>query len=395
MCQKLNVVLIIAVIVLLKGSTLNCTNDLSSVELIKYKISLVTNVHEGDLNFEANVKIQIKALKNIETLELFSVNLTLSHIAVLNETESGVIMDNLDFYTKDLPINKEKIFIDFPSKLLADTIYVLDIQYTGLFDDQVVGYYEFWESKEYFAAISFQTRKARYFCPSFDEINMRAVFEIEVKHHHTYHVISNTNVVNFSDASASEFKTTKFLPTERITIASIAIIVSKFKSISTAKVQKVEIYGNDSYINACYLKDAMDSAFDGINLFNTYFKSVHNLTSLKLVTVPHIAAEISTYELIIFNQYHLIYQPARMTTTQMDKMLRSITRTFAVSKTIILYKTSHTVLLLYTHKREQIMCNFHGDRNFIFIIYSIFVLRIPWVLHFMITTGTHTNYKSC
>lgn len=335
MCQKLNVVFITAVFIVLNGSTLNCADDSSSAELLKYKISLITNVHEGDLNFEANVKIQIKVLKDIETLELFSVNLTLTHIAVLNATESGIIMDNLDYYTIDLPVYKEKIFIDFPSKLLADTTYVLDIQYTGLFGEQVVGYYELWESKEYFAAISFQTKKARYFCPSFEEVNMRAVFEIEVKHHHTYHVISNTNVVNFSDATATEFKTTKFLPTERIIIASIAIIVSKFKSISTAKVQKVEIYGNDSYINACYLKDAMDAAFDGINIFYTYFKSVHNLTSLKLVTVPHIAAEISTYELIIFNQYHLIYQSARMTTTQMDKMLRSITRTFAVSKTII------------------------------------------------------------
>ncbi|XP_070509680.1 aminopeptidase N-like [Chironomus tepperi] len=158
---------------------------------------------------------------------------------------------------------------------------------------------------------------------------MRAVFEIEVRHHNTYHVISNTNVVNLSDAVADEFKTTKFLPTERISVDSVAIIVSKFKSISTAKLLKVEMYGNDSFINACYLKDAMDAAFDGINLFYSYFKSAHNLTSLKLVTVPGIATEISTYELIIYNQYHLIYQSARMTTTQIDKMVRSITRTFA------------------------------------------------------------------
>ena len=344
MCQKLNVVFIIAVIVVLKGKALNCTEVSSSIKLLKYKISLSTNIHEGNSNFEANVRIHMEILKDIEEVQLYSEDLTITNINILNAVESITLMPNLNH---NIGFN-DKISIKFPSNLLADAVYVLEIQYTGTLLKDFVGYYESNESKEYFAAISFQTVKFRSFCPSFDEISMRAVFEIEVRHHNTYHVISNTNVVNvnFSEVIVNEFKTTKFLPTERITVASVAIIVSNFKSISTAKLLKVEIYGNDSYINACFLKDAMDAAFDGINLFYSYFKSAHNLTSLKLVTVPGIATEISTYELIVYNQYHLIYQSARMTTTQMDKMLRSITRTFAVSKTIIYFNTcvaSHTI----------------------------------------------------
>jgi len=326
MCQKISKVFIIAVIIVLKGSILKCTDVPSSIEPLKYKISFSTKIHEGYSNFEANVRIQMKIFKEINELQLFSVNLTLTNITILDADESRVIMSNLNYING----TQDKIRIRFPSNLTANTSYVLDIQYTGILLKDFVGYYESLH-KEYFAVIYFHATKFRYFCPTFDEMRMKTIFEVEVKHHNSYYVISNTNEVNLSNVIQSEFKTTRFHPTERISVASLAIIVSNFKSISTAKFLKVEIFGNDSYINACYLKDAMDAAFDGINLFYTYFKSAHNLTSLKLVTVPDIATEVSTYELIIYNQYHLIYQSARMTTTQIDKMLRSITRTFAVS----------------------------------------------------------------
>ncbi|KAL7047337.1 hypothetical protein ACKWTF_002867 [Chironomus riparius] len=392
MCQKLNVVFIIAAIVVLKGKTLNCEDVLSSINLLKYKISLSTNIHEGDSNFEANVKIYMEILKEINEIQLNSVDLTVNKINVLNAVES-ILMPNLNH---TIGFN-DKISIKFTSNFLANAVYILEIQYTGTLLKDFVGYYESHESKEYFAAISFQTVKSRYFCPSFDEINMRAVFEIEVRHHNTYHVISNTNEVNLSDAIPNEFKTTKFLPTERITVASVAIIVSNFKSISTAKLLKVEIYGNDSYINACYLKDAMDAAFDLINLFNTYFKSAHNLTSLKLVTIPGIATEISTYELIVYNQYHLIYQSARMTTTQLDKMLRSITRTFAQQffGNIVSMSSSQETFITGGFARfyEFLIADMLKPEDRVMDVYNINILHRALEMDSLITTNVMSERK--
>jgi aminopeptidase N len=325
-------IVIVAVLFALKGSICSDFQLPKDVRPSKYRLKLQTSIHDGTRQFSAEVKIHISVTQNVTEIVL--------HLAELNVTSIGIFdADELEqiegSVTHTLDTDRKIIRISTP-QLIKDNDYVLDIIYTGELHEDFIGFYENNEdppTKTYFTSIVFKPTKFRYFCPSFDQMDFRSIFEIEVKHHDSYRAISNTEKI--TQPEEDNFITTKFLPTKSLPTTSIAIVVSNFKSISMSDSQKIDIFGRHQFIDADYLRAALKMSFDGIKIFQDYFKPAYDMNSLKLVIQPDIVSDMTTFELIIFNQYNLMNQPFAMTTTHIDKMVHRITRTFAVSSGLL------------------------------------------------------------
>lgn len=331
MCQKSKqIFIIVAVIIVLKGSICQVFKLPNLVRPSKYHLELQTDIQDGNTEFSAKVAIYIDVFEDVVEVVLHSLNLTVESVEIWNIDGVEPLERPISFtFDKDQEIMKIT-----GVALAAGSEYILKIAYAGKFHKNFIGAYksQVTNATNHFLTLSFQSAKFHYICPSFDEMDIRTVFEIEIKHHKNYHAISSSEKIKHSQIIEQEdYVITKFEETESLPLSSIAIIVSNFKSISTTDLQKIEIYGDGELIDACYLRDAMNTAFGTIKIMYNYFKPAYELICIKLVIIPDIVSEVSPFELIIYNQYHLIYQSFRMMTTQRDKMLYYITRTFAVS----------------------------------------------------------------
>lgn len=322
MFQKSKLISIVVLIIKFQGSICDYIKLPTIVRPSKYELSLQTKLHEGDLNFTATVQIYLTTTENVTEIQLYAVDLNIQNITVLN-LDGSEIADDLPYHI----ISNEKFLISVPN-LIESKSYILRISYSGTLHNSFVGTAT---SGTKFAVISFRFIKYRYFCPSFDEDDIRTVFEVSVQHHKSFKTVFNKAHVSVEN-HPDDTLTMKFYPTASLPTFAISIIIADFKSISISDLYTIEMHMIEKNFNSIQLISALDLAAGVLQLYNDYFNQAYKMEHVKLVIIPDIISPISTFELIIYNQYqYLISQTQRVTTSQKQAMLRLTTQAFAVS----------------------------------------------------------------
>jgi len=190
--------------------------------------------------------------------------------------------------TVSLDPNQEQATFIFPQPLPAGRIH-LAINYTGILNDKLRGFYLSKTKTRNYAVTQFEPTDARRAFPSFDEPALKATFDISLVVDTPDTVISNTEIIGDKPSPTPGKHTITFAETPKMSTYLVAFLVGDFKCTSGS--------ADGVPIRACSTPDkvemtrfAVDSAKFVLHYYDTYFGIKYPMPKLDMVALPDFEA---------------------------------------------------------------------------------------------------------
>jgi aminopeptidase N len=183
---------------------------------------------------------------------------------------------------------KEQATLAFDQTLPAGKV-TLNIEYTGILNNELRGFYLSKTAKRNYAVTQFEATDARRAFPSFDEPAYKATFDIQLTVDKNDTVISNTNMISDTPGPVVGEHTVKFATTPKMSTYLVAFLVGDFKCVSGES--------DGVPIRACATPDKVDqgrfavSAAEFIlHYYDTYFGIKYPMPKLDMIAIPDFEA---------------------------------------------------------------------------------------------------------
>ncbi|KAK9296119.1 hypothetical protein QLX08_009757 [Tetragonisca angustula] len=204
--------------------------------------NLILRVDMTNYRFFGIAQYTIKAISDSQTITLNSKNLTINSVRITNSIGQANLTNefelNDEYETLTIKLLREKI--------VENQEYILTIEYNGVLNDQLRGFYKSISTKKngrqlYAAATHFEPTGARLAFPCWDEPAIKATFEITIINSEAsqYRAISNMNEIEVSVSPVStsdnwtsttdNLRFTKFQVTPPMSTYLVAFVVSDYE----------------------------------------------------------------------------------------------------------------------------------------------------------------------
>ena len=241
----------------------------------------------------------------------------------VNEPTKSIILDCedlkiLDCKYKKTTLNfvqdkKNKILeIQFDFLLKENTEYVINIDFEGIVNDGLAGWYKskYIVNKEtkYIATSQFEAAEARRAFLCVDNPNYKATYDISFEINKNLTGISNTQIIKDIDLKNSR-KLIQFSTTPKMSSYLVYLGIGEFESI-TAKYKDIEIKGVAVEGKSKYTQFAIDCTIKFLSYFEEYFGYKFPLPKLDLISIPDFAAgAMENWGAITFRETAILYYP--------------------------------------------------------------------------------------
>ena len=182
---------------------------------------------------------------------------------------------------------KQQVTFDFGRELPAGKL-TLAIDYTGILNNELRGFYLSKTAKRNYAVTQFESTDARRAFPSFDEPAFKATFDVTLIIDQDDTAISNTNVIRDEPSGAGKHTIT-FARTPKMSTYLLAFLVGDFKCLSGSS--------DGVPIRACATPDqvqygafALSAAEFVLHYYNTYFGIKYPMPKLDMIGIPDFEA---------------------------------------------------------------------------------------------------------
>ncbi len=181
---------------------------------------------------------------------------------------------------------KEQATFTFPKPLPAGHSTLL-VEYTGVLNDKLRGFYLSKTKARNYAVTQFEATDARRAFPSFDEPALKATFDISLTVDAGDTAISNTNVI--SDSPAGPKHTFTFATTPRMSTYLVAFLVGDFQCTSgSADSVPIRVCSTPDKIKLTPF--ALSAAEHFLSYYDTYFGIKYPMPKLDLIAIPDFEA---------------------------------------------------------------------------------------------------------
>ena len=189
--------------------------------------------------------------------------------------------------TVSLDATKEQATFTFPQELPAGKAKLV-IQYSGILNNELRGFYLSKTAKRNYAVTQFESTDARRAFPSFDEPAFKATFDISLTVDAGDTVISNTNMISDKPAGPERHQVV-FATTPRMSTYLVAFLVGDFKCVSGES--------DGTPIRACATpgqeekgRFAVSAAEYILHYYNNYFGIKYPMPKLDMIGIPDFEA---------------------------------------------------------------------------------------------------------
>ncbi|MHB8390004.1 MAG: M1 family metallopeptidase, partial [Acidobacteriaceae bacterium] len=165
----------------------------------------------------------------------------------------------------------------------------IHIQYTGILNDQLRGFYLSKTSRRAYAVTQFEPTDARRAFPSFDEPAMKATFSTTLIVDKGDTAISNTNIVSDEAVPTADKHTIHFATTPKMSTYLVAFLVGDFQCVSGES--------DGVPIRACATPDkvqmgtyALHAAEFFLHYYDNYFGIKYPMPKLDMIAIPDFEA---------------------------------------------------------------------------------------------------------
>lgn len=181
---------------------------------------------------------------------------------------------------------KEQATFTFPQALSGKV--TLAIEYTGMLNDKLRGFYLSKTAKRNYAVTQFESTDARRAFPSFDEPAMKATFSVSLTVDAGDTVIANTNQVGDKPAGPGKHTLT-FARTPKMSTYLVAFQVGDFVC-SKGEADGIPIGACATPDKLPLTKLALRSAEHFLHFYDTYFGIKYPMPKLDMVAIPDFEA---------------------------------------------------------------------------------------------------------
>ena len=183
---------------------------------------------------------------------------------------------------------KEQATFTFPQPLPAGRTK-LTIQYAGILNDKLRGFYLSKTKARNYAVTQFEPTDARRAYPSFDEPALKATYDLTLIIDAGDNAIANTPVISDTPGPIAGKHTVKFATTPKMSTYLVAFLVGDFKC-TTGKADGVPIRGCSTPDKVEMTRFAVESAEYILSYYNKYFGIKYPMPKLDMVALPDFEA---------------------------------------------------------------------------------------------------------
>ncbi len=183
---------------------------------------------------------------------------------------------------------KEEVTLQVDKEIAAGEA-TIHVQYTGILNGELRGFYLSKTAKRNYAVTQFEPTDARRAFPSFDEPAMKAKFSVTLIVDKGDMAISNTNVISDTPGPAADKHTVHFATTPKMSTYLVAFLVGDFQCISGSS--------DGVPIRVCATPDkvqmgsyALQGAEFFLHYYDTYFGIKYPMPKLDMIAIPDFEA---------------------------------------------------------------------------------------------------------
>ena len=244
-----------------------------------YSLALTPNLK--DATFTGSESIDLTLAQPVESITLNAAEIKFQSVTTTvngRELKATVTTDEA----------KQQATLAFEQTLPAGKL-TLNIEYTGILNNELRGFYLSKTAKRNYAVTQFEATDARRAFPSFDEPAYKATFDIQLTVDKEDTVISNTNVISDTPGPVVGEHTVKFATTPKMSTYLVAFLVGDFKCVSGES--------DGVPIRACATPDkveqgrfAVSAAEFILHYYDTYFGIKYPMPKLDMIAIPDFEA---------------------------------------------------------------------------------------------------------
>lgn len=243
--------------------------------------SLVLTPDLKSATFTGSEKIDVQIQKPVDAITLNAIEIKFQSVkAKLN----GKVVDAA--VTEDT--DKQQATFNFHQQLPAGKL-TLEIEYTGILNNELRGFYLSKTAKRNYAVTQFEPTDARRAFPSFDEPAFKATYDVTLVVDKGDTVISNTNIASDVAGPGDDKHTIKFATTPKMSSYLVAFLVGDFQCTSGES--------DGVPIRACATPDkvelgkyAVKAAEFVLHYYDTYFGIKYPMPKLDMIAIPDFEA---------------------------------------------------------------------------------------------------------
>lgn len=232
--------------------------------------------------FSGKEKIEIRILKPTTKIVLNSAEIKFQSV--------GIRSDGASQAATVTPDEKNEMVTLEVKKELAAGPATIEIQYTGILNDQLRGFYLGHDEKgEKYAVTQFEATDARRAFPSFDEPDYKATFNLTITAPKDMVVLSNSKTVSDVPGPGEDQHTVHFSTTPKMSSYLLAVAVGHFESIAgSADGIPIRVWTTPGKKELGHF--ALDVAEHAMQYYNQYFGIKYPYGKLDLIGLPDFSA---------------------------------------------------------------------------------------------------------
>jgi aminopeptidase N len=249
------------------------------VKPLHYSLSLAPDIRQRNFTGTETIDVLLDHPANAITLNAAEIQ-----FGKVTATAGGKTLRA----TVSTDAEKEQATFSFPQDLPAGSA-VLAIEYTGVLNGELRGFYLSKTAKRDYAVTQFEPTDARRAFPSFDEPAYKATFDISLTVDKGDTAISNTNIISDMPGPSAEKHTLKFATTPKMSTYLVAFLVGDFQCVS-GESERVPIRACATPDKVQMGKFAVTSAEYLLHYYNRYFGIKYPMPKLDMVAIPDFEA---------------------------------------------------------------------------------------------------------
>src|SRR5215471_5397303 len=231
--------------------------------------------------FTGSEKIDVQIQKPVDSITLNAIEIKFQSVKTkLNgKTLEAVVTADTD---------KQQATFNFHQQLPTGKL-TLEIEYTGILNSKLRGFYLSKTEKRNYAVTQFESTDARRAFPSFDEPAFKATYDVTLIVDKGDTAISNTNITSDTAGPGEDKHTIKFVTTPKMSTYLVAFLVGDFQCTS-GESDGVPIRACATPDKVDFGKYAVKAAEFVLHYYDNYFGIKYPMPKLDMIAIPDFEA---------------------------------------------------------------------------------------------------------
>ncbi|MDE3103788.1 MAG: M1 family peptidase, partial [Acidobacteriota bacterium] len=287
-----------------------------------YSLELAPDLRHATFTGTVAIDLTLDAPARSITLNAAELQLLRAQVTAAGQTQTAEIA---------VDATQEQATFTVPQPLPAGLV-TLRIDYTGVLNDRLRGFYLSRTATRRYAVSDFEPTNARRAFPSFDEPAAKATFDVSITADAADTAISNTPLIADHRVAAQDGvarHTLRFATTPRISTYLVAFLVGDFRC-SKGKADGVPIRVCATPDKRGLTKYSLAAATHFLSYYNQYFGIPYPMPKLDLVALPDMEeGAMENFGCITFRETELLLDARSATIPARKEVARTIAHEMA------------------------------------------------------------------